>query len=301
MQIPISSRSSALSTVTPWTVEPTSPSRIVFGSATSRLLRVVDVLSVFVSGHLLHPYRSRHLPLATRRAWPGSSSAMPPQHGCCQALSRCGELRRPKHGRFGRVQLRQVTIERFRAIEALTLTPGPQNVLLGPQNAGKSTVLEALDLLLHHGIGRPRPAPTEIDYFGRDPTEGFVIEAVVGALDEPMLAETNRFLEGWRAETCELVGEPEGEGIEPVVRVRVRGTPEFELLHEFAKPEAEGCPLWPSASREPWLGLRRPSARPGAAARVLPGRHARPAVCCRRSRPGSWRAPGRARRPARRP
>jgi ABC-type arginine transport system ATPase subunit len=139
------------------------------------------------------------------------------------------------------VQLRQVTIERFRAIEALTLTPGPRNVLLGPQNAGKSTVLEALDLLLHHGIGRPRPAPTEIDYFGRDPAEGFVIEAVVGALDDPMLAETNRFLEGWRTETGELMGEPEGEGIEPVVRVRVRGTPEFELLHEFAKPEAEGA------------------------------------------------------------
>jgi energy-coupling factor transporter ATP-binding protein EcfA2 len=139
------------------------------------------------------------------------------------------------------VQLRQVTIERFRAIEALTLTPGARNVLLGPQNAGKSTVLEALDLLLHHGIGRPRPAPTEIDYFGRDPTEGFMIEAVVGALDEPMLAETNRFLEGWRAESGELIGEPEGDGIEPVVRVRARGTPEFDLLHEFAKPEAEGA------------------------------------------------------------
>jgi ABC-type arginine transport system ATPase subunit len=139
------------------------------------------------------------------------------------------------------VQLRQVTIERFRAIEALTLTLGVRNVLLGPQNAGKSTVLEALDLLLHHGIGRPRPAPTEIDYFGRDPTEGFVIEAVVGALDEPTLAETNRFLEGWQAETGELVGEPEGDGIEPIVRVRARGTPEFDLLHEFAKPEAEGA------------------------------------------------------------
>jgi hypothetical protein len=83
-------------------------------------------------------------------------------------------------------------------------------VLLGPQNAGKSTVLEALDLPLHHGVGRPRPAPTEIDYFGRDPTEEFVIEAVVGALDEPMLAETNRFLEGWRTETGELVREPGG-------------------------------------------------------------------------------------------
>lgn len=73
------------------------------------------------------------------------------------------------------MQLRLVNIERFRAIQALTLVPGERNVILGPQ----STVVEALDLLLHHGIGRPRPAPTEIDYFGRDPTEGFVIEAVV--------------------------------------------------------------------------------------------------------------------------
>lgn len=55
-----------------------------------------------------------------------------------------------------------------------------------------------------------------------------------------MLAEANRFLEGWRTEAGDLVAEPEGDGIEPVVRVRVRGTPEFDLLHEFAKPEAEG-------------------------------------------------------------
>jgi hypothetical protein len=54
-------------------------------------------------------------------------------------------------------------------------------------------VLEALDLLLHHGIGRPGPAPTEIDYFGRDPSSVFAIEAVVGALEEPMLADANRF------------------------------------------------------------------------------------------------------------
>jgi hypothetical protein len=56
--------------------------------------------------------------------------------------------------------------------------------MLGPQNAGKSTVLEALDLLLHHGIGRPRPAPTEIDYFGRDSPAGFLVGALV-ALGQP--------------------------------------------------------------------------------------------------------------------
>ena len=34
---------------------------------------------------------------------------------------------------------------------------------------------------------------------------------------------------------------PDGDGIEPVVRVRARGTPDFDLLHEFAKPESEGA------------------------------------------------------------
>lgn len=39
--------------------------------------------------------------------------------------------------------------------------------------AVRARVLEALDLLLHPGTGRPRPNPTEIDYFRRDPTVGF--------------------------------------------------------------------------------------------------------------------------------
>jgi energy-coupling factor transporter ATP-binding protein EcfA2 len=134
-----------------------------------------------------------------------------------------------------------VTIERFRAIEELTFAPGPRTVILGPQNAGKSTVLEALDLLLHHGIGRPRPSPTEIDYFGRDPSAGFQVEAVIGDISNAFLPSVNRHLEGWNTEQAEVVAEPDGESIEPVVRVRVVGTPDGDVMHEFAKPESEGA------------------------------------------------------------
>ena len=143
------------------------------------------------------------------------------------------------------MRIRRVTIERFRGLECLQFQPGPRTVILGPNNAGKSAILEALDLLLHPGLGRPRPAPEEMDYFGRNPAGEFEIEAVLGDLPGPFRAEVHQHLEGWRDAGDELIAEPDGQGVEPVVRVRVRGTPDFDLLHEFAKPESEAARFHP--------------------------------------------------------
>jgi putative ATP-dependent endonuclease of OLD family len=143
------------------------------------------------------------------------------------------------------MRIRWLKVERFRGLNALELTPGPRTVLLGPNNAGKSTVLEGLDLLLHAGIGRPRPSPSEIDYYKRDPTGGFAIEAAIGELPPEFVAEVREFLEGWDAGAEAIVAEPEGVGIEPIVRVRVRGTEDFDLVHEFAKDEAAGARFGP--------------------------------------------------------
>lgn len=139
------------------------------------------------------------------------------------------------------MRLRQLTIDRFRALEHLSFNPGPCTVILGPNNAGKSTALEALDLLLHPGMGRPRTGPTEVDYFRRDPDAGFQIEAVVGDLHGDFLAEVRNHLEGWREADEEIVPDPDGDGIEPVIRVRVRAGPDLDLIHEFSKPESEGA------------------------------------------------------------
>lgn len=88
--------------------------------------------------------------------------------------------------------------------------------------------------------GRPRPAPEEVDYFRRNPATGFEIEAVLGDLTNPFRAEVHQHLEGWRQADAVVVPEPDGEGVEPVARVRVLGTSDFDVLHEFAKPESEG-------------------------------------------------------------
>ena len=143
------------------------------------------------------------------------------------------------------MRIRRLTIDRFRGLNHLEIFPGPRTLIIGPNNAGKSTVLEALDLLLHHGIGRPRPAPSEIDYFGRNTDVEFSIEAVIGELTLSFSAEVRAHLEGWRDEQHEVVPETDGDGIEPIVRVRVRGSSDLDAVHEFAKPEAEGARFSP--------------------------------------------------------
>src|SRR4051812_10850458 len=95
------------------------------------------------------------------------------------------------------MQIRRLTITRFRGIEQTVIHPGQRTVLLGPNNAAKSTILEALDLVLHPGLGRPRSAPDELDYYGRDPSKGFEVEVVLGALETSFLAEVRDHLEGW--------------------------------------------------------------------------------------------------------
>lgn len=68
----------------------------------------------------------------------------------------CGLVERSRIAfRYAAMQIRSITIQRFRGIEHLQFEPSARTVILGPNNARKSTVLEALDLLLHHGIGRP--------------------------------------------------------------------------------------------------------------------------------------------------
>src|SRR5437879_2668710 len=103
------------------------------------------------------------------------------------------------------MRIRRLIIDRFRCLNHLEFCPGPRTLIIGPNNAGKSTILEALDLLLHHGIGRPRPGPTEIDYFSRNTDAEFVIEAVIGDLTATFSAEVRAHLEGWRDEQQELV------------------------------------------------------------------------------------------------
>jgi|SRR5450759_468170 len=125
--------------------------------------------------------------------------------------------------------IRKLTIQRYQGIESLTWLPGPGlNAIVGPADAGKSTILSAIGLLL---TPRASPSVSEYDYNRRRLELGFEIEAVVGQLTESLLAALdNPPIQGWRDGGLQALPE---DGAEPVLVIRVTGTPDFEVVHNL--------------------------------------------------------------------
>lgn len=73
--------------------------------------------------------------------------------------------------------IRQLKIERFRGIEKLTWNPEPGvNLILGGGDVGKTTILDAIALLLNP---TNTMVLTDADYWHREVGKGFCIEAVM--------------------------------------------------------------------------------------------------------------------------
>lgn len=134
----------------------------------------------------------------------------------------------------------RLTIERFRGIQALTWLPATGvNLILGGGDAGKTTILDAVALLL---------APTnavslsDADYFARALADGFNIEAAMSL--PPALAAAQTIKPAWQWEwknnalVVPAIGE-EGPPGDLVYVLRVTGTPELELLYEVVQPNGE--------------------------------------------------------------
>ncbi|CAG4890815.1 DNA replication and repair protein RecF [Paraburkholderia gardini] len=140
-------------------------------------------------------------------------------------------------------QIRKLTIQRFRGIKSLIWLPAEgMNVILGGGDVGKTTVLEAIALLLS-------PSNTtvisEADYWARDSAQEFLIEAVMTLPDATGIGSQNTFAWPWAwngqdalAPSADGDVDPSSPG-EPVYRVRVRGTTELELAWEVVQPNDE--------------------------------------------------------------
>lgn len=134
-----------------------------------------------------------------------------------------------------------LSIERFRGITSLQWRPARGvNIILGGGDVGKTTILEAIALLLS-------PVnPTNLadpDYYDRQIEAGFTIEAV---LSLPLVTGIgNQTKPAWPWEwnkdgisVPSLEEEEEGKVAgEPVFRVRVRGTEDLELVYEIIQPD----------------------------------------------------------------
>ncbi|WP_268902920.1 ATP-dependent nuclease [Bordetella pseudohinzii] len=158
-------------------------------------------------------------------------------------------------------RIHKITIQRFRGIHSLTWRPAKgMNVILGGGDAGKTTILEAIALLLS-------PSNTavisEADYWARDSAQEFVIEAVMTLPDTTGIGSQSTFAWPWAWNGQDAIppsADEEGPAApsEPVYRVRVRGTAELELAWEVVQPDDESAHFSSAVRRR--IGLVRMSA-----------------------------------------
>ncbi len=142
------------------------------------------------------------------------------------------------------MQIRRVTIERYRGLESLVWCPSPGlNCLIGPGDVGKSTVLDAIATVLSPAPGR---VASEHDYFGGDVAKGFKIEMLVGGLDEEVLAAWPAApLWTWWADDQRVQADPDPSG-EAVLCLRALGTDDLEIEHLVIDPSEGAVPFPPS-------------------------------------------------------
>ncbi len=135
--------------------------------------------------------------------------------------------------------IRQLKIRRFRGVGRLEWAPGTGiNGLIGPGDSGKSTVLDAIDLVLS---ARRSATFTDADFHGLDTTQEIQIEATIGDLPASLL-ELDRygmFHRGWDSDFG-VSDEPEAGG-EIVISVRLTVgadlDPKWTLYSERAEAE----------------------------------------------------------------
>jgi putative ATP-dependent endonuclease of OLD family len=141
------------------------------------------------------------------------------------------------------MQIRRLQIHNFRGIRELTWSPGPGiNVIIGPGDTGKTTVLDAIALALSP---QPSQAAAESDFRNADTTVPFRIQLALGNLSEEVQARTYPPpFWGWNAEQRQLSEGPNEElGNEPVLNIEVAATDDLELLYHILQPGNEPRPM----------------------------------------------------------
>ena len=151
------------------------------------------------------------------------------------------------------VQILRIELQRFRRFEHFKWHPRPGiNCLIGPGDAGKTTVLEAIGRALS-----PAPAgpASEHDYYRRKTEDGFELELVLGKLSDELLgAFRPPALWGWQGPRGEMLDAPVMDA-EPVMRLLVHGTADLETEHRLLLPNGEEINF--SADKRRLLGLCR--------------------------------------------
>ncbi|WP_269632514.1 ATP-dependent nuclease [Pelomonas sp. BJYL3] len=133
----------------------------------------------------------------------------------------------------------QVRVANFRGIAQGTVHFDGHSVLVGDNNAGKSTLLEAIDLVLGPERLSRRPVVDEHDFYAGQylSAEGqpilLGVEVIVADLNEEQLRHFREHLEWWDTNAKTLLAGPPVEGtdaagVRPALRVFFRGAYDAE-------------------------------------------------------------------------
>lgn len=140
-----------------------------------------------------------------------------------------------------------LNIERFRGIKALPWYPAAGvNVILGGGDVGKTTILDAIALLL---APTNATAVSDTDYFRRDIDAGFLIEAILSLPPSTAISDLTKPAWPWhwngKNAVVPSMDDTASTVSAPVYWLRVRGTPKHDLAYEIAQPDGttDFCPL----------------------------------------------------------
>ena len=141
--------------------------------------------------------------------------------------------------------IRQLHIERFRGIENLKWNPASgMNVILGGGDVGKTTILEAIALLLNPSNSM---VLSEADYWQCNVRDGFFIRATVSLPASSDIGQQAKFAWPWQWNgehaVTPLCAQSDGDDIpvtdQPVYCLQVSATQDLEINWQIIQPNDE--------------------------------------------------------------
>ena len=142
--------------------------------------------------------------------------------------------------------IRHVEVQHFRVLASLSWSPSPGiNCLIGPGDAGKSTILDAIELC----VGAKRTVQvTDADFHRLDHDTPIQIRVTVGGLPDSLksLDAYGLYLRGFDPLTGEIVPEP-GRGLDTVITIQLLIEsdlePQWSLVSERAAASGQARSL----------------------------------------------------------
>ena len=137
-------------------------------------------------------------------------------------------------------KIRSITVSNFRTIKSLTWVPLPGfNCIIGPGDSGKSTLIEAIEIVLNGRRGSPF---TDADFHNIDVEQPIIIDATIGDLPDELknVEAYGDYHRGFNSETSNIHDEPIN-GCELAITLRFYVDQSLEPVWRLYSNRTEGA------------------------------------------------------------